>query len=285
MTTALNEALLQSLPDLVLLVRRDGVIVAKCGGGDIEATRGRGDLQGSSLQDTWPGDIADHLLNLVRKALKTRACVVGRYRHNGRVYELRTQPVGVDRAMLMVRAPWSATPEAAEKQSMKSRESFAQELTEAVESSRFKERPFALMALHIGGLAEIEKTLGAASAEEALAVAVQRLGAARKILGAAPAAIPPLARLDSDLFAVVLKDVAHRSTQSGGKHLSAGSGGVAEPDRSGSFFSRRWQQCAGIVEHGQRDHRERPWAWATQFGGVRIRRAAVRCALRGRSGA
>lgn len=213
MTTAFNEALLQSLPDLVLLVRRDGVVVAKCGGGDIEATRGRGDLQGASLQDTWPSDIADHLLNLVRKALKARACVIGRYRHNGRIYDVRTQPVGFDRAMLMVRAPWSVV-EASEpdgKLLLKSRESFAQELTDAVESSRFKERPFALMALHIGGLAEIEKTLGEATAERVLALAVKRLSTARKILGAAPAAIPPLARLDADLFAVVLKDVAHRS--------------------------------------------------------------------------
>jgi len=218
MATALNDVLLQSLPDLVLLVRRDGVIVDKCGGGDIEATRGREDLQGSSLQDTWPSDIADHLLNLVRKALKARGCVVGRYRHDGRIYDVRTQPVGIDRAMLMVRAPWSATgetasagtPQPTRKLSLKSRESFAQELTVAVESSRLKERPFALMAIHIGGLAEIEKTLGAANAERVLAVALKRLSAARKILGTAPAAIASLARLDSDLFAVVLRDVAHR---------------------------------------------------------------------------
>lgn len=215
MVTAFDEVLLQSLPDLVLLVRRDGVIVAKCGGGDIEATRGRGDLQGASLQDTWPGDIADHLLNLVRKALKARGCVVGRYRHNGRIYDVRTQPVGVDRAMLMVRAPWSLPGQtispAEDKLSLKSRDSFARELTAAVEDSRFKERPFALMALHIGGLAEIEQTLGAATAERALAGALKRLGVARKILGMTPAAIPPLARLDDDLFAVLLKDVSHRS--------------------------------------------------------------------------
>jgi diguanylate cyclase len=219
MTTALNDVLLQSLPDLVLMVRRDGAIVARCGGGDIEVTRGRDDLEGASLHDLWPSDIADHLLNLVRKALKARACVVGRYRHSGRIYDVRTQPVGIDRAMLMVRAPWSvasdatsaATSEAAEKLSLKSRESFAQELTDAVEGSRLREMPFALMALHIGGLAELEKALGSASAERALAVAMKRLGTARKILGAAPAAIPRLARLDSDLFAVVLKDVAHRS--------------------------------------------------------------------------
>lgn len=216
MATAFNEVLLQSLPDLVLLVRRDGVIAARCGGGDIEATRGRGPLQGSSLHDTWPGDIADHLLNLVRKALKVRGCVVGRYRHNGRIYDVRTQPVGVERAMLMVRAPWTSSvdtgsSETDEKLSLKSRESFARELTATVESSRFKERPFALMALHVGGLAEIERTLGAATAERVLALALKRLGAARKILGTAPAALPSLARLDDDLFAVVLKDVSDRS--------------------------------------------------------------------------
>jgi predicted signal transduction protein with EAL and GGDEF domain len=219
MASALNDVLLHAFPDLVLLVRRDGVIVAKCGGGDIEATRERGDLEGSSLQDVWPSDIADHLLNLVRKALKGRACVVGRYRHIGRTYEVRTQPVGIDRVMLMVRAPWSAAAEAAsatganagEKLSLKSREVFARELTEAVESSRLREMPFALMALHIGGLAAVENTLGTAAAERALAVAMERLSTARKILGAAPAALPPLARLDTDLFAVVLKDVAHRS--------------------------------------------------------------------------
>ena len=218
MATALNDALLHALPDLALLVRRDGVIAAKCGGGDIEVTRERGSLEGASLRDVWPDDIAEHLLNLVRKALKGRTAIVGRYRHNGRTYDVRAQPVGIDRAMLVVRAPWNVVADAAssataegEKLFLKSRDFFAQELTEAVESSRLREMPFAVMALHIGGLAEIESTLGAGNAERVLTVAVERLGTAKRILGSAPAALPQLARLDTDLLAVVLKDAAHRS--------------------------------------------------------------------------
>jgi predicted signal transduction protein with EAL and GGDEF domain len=219
MATELNDVLLHALPDLALLVRRDGVIAAKCGGGDIEVTREHGALEGSSLRDVWPGDIAEHLLSLVRKALKGRACVVGRYRHKGCTYDVRAQPVGIDRAMLLVRAPWNAAASAAPsavcdadgRLSLESRESFAQKLTEAVESSRLSEAPFALMALHIGGLTEIENALGAGTAERVLAVAMERLSTARRILGSAPAALPQLARLDTDLLAVVLKDAAHRS--------------------------------------------------------------------------
>lgn len=219
MATASNDLLLRDLPDLALLVRRDGVIAAKCGGGDIEVTRERGSLEGASLRDVWPDDIAEHLLNLLRKALKGRACVVGRFRHKGRTYDVRAQPVGIDRVMLVVRAPWnvaadaapSAATDAGEKLAPRSRASFAQELTEAVGSSRLKEMPFALMALHIGGLTQIENTMGAEYAERVLAVAVERLSTARRFLGSAPAAIPQLARLDTDLLAVLLKDVAHRS--------------------------------------------------------------------------
>lgn len=218
MATALNDVLLQGLPDLALLVRRSGAIVARCGGGDIELTSENGSVEGAALRDVWPADIAQHLLNLIRKALKARACVVGRFRHRGRTYEVRAQPVGIDRAMLIVRAPWnlggdsppSAAGESGEMRSPTSRTSFAQELTEAVGSSGLRKMPFALMALHIGGLTEIENALGAESAEQVLAMAVERLSTARRILGSTPAAIPQLARLDTDVLAVILKDAAHR---------------------------------------------------------------------------
>lgn len=218
MATASNDLLLQRLPDLALLVRRDGVIAAKCGGGDIEVTREHGDLEGASLRDVWPDDIARHLLHLVRKALKARADVTGRFRHKGCTYDVRARPLGIERVMLLVRAPWTVAADASspatnlgDRLSPRSRARFAQELTNAVGSSRLRQVPFAVMALHIGGLTEIERTIGAENAERILAAALQRLGAARRILGSAPAAIAQPARLETDLLAVILDDVADRT--------------------------------------------------------------------------
>src|SRR6266478_6001089 len=66
-TTA--DALLEGLPDLVLVVRRDGVVL-QCGGGhgvpDLRPSR---DLAGQRLEAVWSRPVASLLRQLARRAI------------------------------------------------------------------------------------------------------------------------------------------------------------------------------------------------------------------------
>ena len=70
----------RSLPDLALIVRRDGVILSCVGG---LAVRGHnanetGD-HGQPVGALWPESIAGHVLQTVRRILKTRKPAQQRY--------------------------------------------------------------------------------------------------------------------------------------------------------------------------------------------------------------
>src|SRR5438045_7598958 len=63
------DALIEGLPDLVLLVRRDGVVL-QCGGGhgvpDLRPSR---DLAGQRLEAVWSRHVASLLRQLARRAI------------------------------------------------------------------------------------------------------------------------------------------------------------------------------------------------------------------------
>src|SRR2546429_9431196 len=67
------DALIEGLPDLVLLVRRDGVVL-QCGGGhgvpELRPSRG---LTGQRLEAVWPRPLAAPLQPLARPAIASRA--------------------------------------------------------------------------------------------------------------------------------------------------------------------------------------------------------------------
>src|SRR2546429_8151846 len=67
------DSLIEGLPDLVLLVRRDGVVL-QCGGGhgvpDLRPSR---DLTGQRLEAVWPRPVAALLRQLARPAGASRA--------------------------------------------------------------------------------------------------------------------------------------------------------------------------------------------------------------------
>ena len=80
MDTDIREALARSMPDLALIVRRDGVILSCVGG---HAVRGldpeEQGLPGRTLDAVWPEGIATHALQTVRRILKTRKAAQQRY--------------------------------------------------------------------------------------------------------------------------------------------------------------------------------------------------------------
>ena len=61
MDTEIREAIARSLPDLAMIVRRDGVILSCVGGNAVRGLNsGDEEIPGRSVQDLWPPSIAGH---------------------------------------------------------------------------------------------------------------------------------------------------------------------------------------------------------------------------------
>ena len=99
----LSDTFVGALPDLTLVVRDDGVIVANLGGRPLGFAERPGELIGTSISELWTDDIATQLQSLLRRTLRTRTPVDRRYQYKDRDYEVRLQPQGVDRVMMVLR--------------------------------------------------------------------------------------------------------------------------------------------------------------------------------------
>ena len=91
-----SESLLEALPDLIVLAKRDGIVL-HCGGGrSTERLRPRA-AAGQRFESLWPAHIAELLKHLTRKAIALRAPTQGRFRDEAEEYEARAFPQGPDR--------------------------------------------------------------------------------------------------------------------------------------------------------------------------------------------
>src|SRR3569832_2907121 len=104
MDTDIREALARSMPDLALIVRRDGVILS-CVGNHTKHKHNheKQGLPGRSLDSVWPEGIATHALQTVRRILKTRKAAQQRYQEGDVKLALRFQVQGFDRVLIVCR--------------------------------------------------------------------------------------------------------------------------------------------------------------------------------------
>src|SRR5580658_1299273 len=99
---AMADSLLEALPDLIVLVRREGTVMACAGGGGV------GRLQcaaaaGQHVEAIWPAPVAQLLKQLIRRALATRTPVEARFDDAGLGFEARVSAQGPDRAICVIR--------------------------------------------------------------------------------------------------------------------------------------------------------------------------------------
>jgi predicted signal transduction protein with EAL and GGDEF domain len=182
MPNILSDTFIQAVPDLTLLVRSDGNILARLGGRELN---GSADTKGSAaltLDQMWSSEVARRLRQLVRHALKERTSVDRKYREADRSYEVRVRPQGIDRVMMVFRelakddtsdiasAEGGANPLASRTQLMRA-------LSAAVTDATLRERRLAAITVHLGGLSDIERVFDAVCVEQLLKEAGQRLQA------------------------------------------------------------------------------------------------------------
>ena len=91
----------RSLPDLALIVRRDGVILSCVGGNAVRGLDSEQEIPGSNVAALWPESISTHVPQTVRRILKTRKPAQHRYQEGDLSLEMRFQVQGFDRVLVV----------------------------------------------------------------------------------------------------------------------------------------------------------------------------------------
>src|SRR3954469_8471020 len=215
MDTEIREALARSLPDLALIVRRDGIILSCVGG---HAVRGLNtteeQIPGRSVHDLWPETMANHVLQTVRRILKTRKPAQQRYQDGDIKLEMRFQVQGFDRALVVCRdlgqgasSNDSGLYEKSGNAMLSHRDGFEKSLRMALDMAALREDTVGVALVHIGGYSTYQRVFDSALAnrlmDEAAKVIQENLPEGR-------ADLPRVARISDDVIGVVLTDIRSR---------------------------------------------------------------------------
>jgi EAL domain-containing protein (putative c-di-GMP-specific phosphodiesterase class I)/GGDEF domain-containing protein len=175
------DSLSDALPDLVIMVKRDGVILSHMGGRGVAALALPRQAVGQRVDAIWPESIAVCIKQAVRRAIAQRATLDTSFTAAEVRYEMRTTAQGPDRALCVIRAAGtgSTTDEAAGpddlSQSQFDRRGFLRRFHDTLSEAVIQERPAALALIHLDGIADIERAFDAKISEQVLSSAILRL--------------------------------------------------------------------------------------------------------------
>ena len=216
MDTEIREAIANSLPDLALIVRRDGIILSCVGG---HAVRGLNapeeEIPGRNVNTLWPEQMASHVLQTVRRILKTRKPALQRYQDGDVKLEMRFQVQGFDRVLIVCRDLGAGTTsndsglyEKSSSLMLPHRDGFEKSLRMALDMAALREDTVGVALIHIGGYATYQRVFDSALANRLVEAAAQAINA---LLPEGRSNLPRLARVSDDVIGVVLTDIRTRA--------------------------------------------------------------------------
>jgi predicted signal transduction protein with EAL and GGDEF domain len=214
--TDLSDTFIRALPDLTLVVRRDGLIMSNLGGRELGVAKPPGALSGTLLRELWTDEVAVELGKLIRRALKARAQTDGRFYHDSRRIDVRVHPQGVDRVLMVMRALPVDTHVCADlgmADTTRMRDTadcgaFARRLCDAIANARLRETQLALAIVHFNNLPAIGSAFGASAGRRLLTGALERID--RLAVNGKPNLSRKLraTQLESDQVAVLMEDIS-----------------------------------------------------------------------------
>jgi EAL domain-containing protein (putative c-di-GMP-specific phosphodiesterase class I)/GGDEF domain-containing protein len=204
-------ALVDALPDLALLVSRDGIVVAHGGGRDLAGLRPSAEADGKPLEASWPAPIAALLRQLTRKSIAQRVTAEARLTTRAGEYMAVVSPRGPDRAVCVIRpvgAPLADDPSdtGARPAPRLDRRGFLQRFKESLSWAALRETPIALAVIYIDGITDIAQVLASQVSEQVMSAAIRRLPAPPD--GSSSSAATPqwyLGQLSEGLLAIVIE--------------------------------------------------------------------------------
>jgi EAL domain-containing protein (putative c-di-GMP-specific phosphodiesterase class I)/GGDEF domain-containing protein len=214
----------RSLPDLALIIRRDGIVLSCVGGnavrmnvgGDALRSNHEQEIPGSHVNTLWPESIASHVLQVVRRILKTRKPAQQRYQEGDLSLEMRFQVQGFDRVLVVCRdlgqGASSSDSGLYEKSGSRAmlphRDGFEKSLRMALDMAALREDTVGVALVHIGGYATYQRVFDSALANKLLEAAARIIA---QHLPEGRVNLPRIARVSDDVIGVVLTDLRVRS--------------------------------------------------------------------------
>ena len=198
--------LFEALPDLLLLVRRDGSPVAHAGGKGV-AELGAPALHTGVFEPSWSESTAALVRQLVRRAIADRAPVESQFRERDDQYEIRVHPQGVDRALCVIRpslrdAGRDPLEQSGEHRKLQlDRRGFLRRFKEAASDATLRERPVAVAVLYIEEIADIAQIIATKISEQIMSTALSRLP--ERVVDGSPQWY--LGQLGENLLAIVVE--------------------------------------------------------------------------------
>jgi len=168
------------VPDLVVLVRRDGILLEHGGGRETPGLAPAKGAVGKPLEELWAAPFAELLKQLVRKSIAQRSTAESRFAYHGREYRVVATPRASDRALCMIRAVEQALPEDTSETGSRprahlDRRGFLQRFKDSLSWATLREVPIAVAVIHVDGIADIAQVLAAPISEQVMSAAIRRL--------------------------------------------------------------------------------------------------------------
>jgi EAL domain-containing protein (putative c-di-GMP-specific phosphodiesterase class I) len=204
------DALVDALPDLALLVSRDGVVIAHGGGRDMAGMRPSADAAGKPLEASWSAPVATLLRQLTRKSIAQRISAEARFSTREGEYTVRVSPRGPDRAVCIIRPAGGPLADDPSDSGVRpaprlDRRGFLQRFKESLSWAALRETPIALAVIHIDGITDIAQVLASQVSEQVMSAAIRRLPAPPDGPGSAATPQWYLGQLSEGLLAIVIE--------------------------------------------------------------------------------
>jgi EAL domain-containing protein (putative c-di-GMP-specific phosphodiesterase class I)/GGDEF domain-containing protein len=205
----------KSLPDLALIVRRDGIVLSCVGGQAVRRLdANEEEIPGRSVDTLWPESIATHVLQTVRRILKTRKTAQQRYQDGDLKLEMRFQVQGFDRVLVVGRDLGEGVtsndsglyPQGASAM-LPHRDGFEKSLRMALDMAALREDTVGVALVHIGGYVTYQRVFDSSLANRLLECAAKVIA---ENLPEARTSLPRIARVSDDVIGVVLTDIRSR---------------------------------------------------------------------------
>ena len=172
--------LFAALPDLLLLLRRDGSAIAHAGGTGVTEL-GAPDSGTGVFAPSWSESTTALVRQLVRKAIADRTALESEFHERGNDYDIRVHPQGVDRALCVIRRALRATGGEALEQTGEQRKlqldrrGFLRRFKEATSVATLCERPVAVAVIYVEEIADIAQIIATKVSEQIMSTALSRL--------------------------------------------------------------------------------------------------------------
>lgn len=202
------DTLIDSMPDLVVLLRRDGIVLGFGGGHGLSSLKLTGESVGKSCADLWPEPVAQLITQLARSAIARRTLAEAKFEDGGQLFEARLTARGPDRALCVIRTVLARATEdgdvTGERPRLQlDRRGFLRRFKDSMSLAALCERPCAVAVIHLDGLTDIAQGIDGNIAEQVMSVAILRLPAQAAGVGGTNSWY--LGQLSDSLLALVLE--------------------------------------------------------------------------------